>query len=174
MGVKDFQKSYWIPLENLDTIMIDGKLSEIDFLKEDDIVAVRSNGNQELIGRCILAGYLPEKISHSGFTIRIRINSNDIFPQYLCHYLKSQKARKQLVESGIGTNIKSLNQMTLSSLATPFPPLPKQRAIVGKLDALSTETKKLEAIYQQKIADLDELKKSVLQKAFNGQLAGQL
>ncbi|TVM01185.1 MAG: restriction endonuclease subunit S, partial [Candidatus Kuenenia stuttgartiensis] len=37
-------------------------------------------------------------------------------------------------------------------------------------DALSAETKKLEAIYRQKLADLDELKKSVLQKAFTGQL----
>jgi type I restriction enzyme S subunit len=33
-----------------------------------------------------------------------------------------------------------------------------------------TETKKVEAIYTQKIADLDEMKKSVLQKAFSGQL----
>jgi hypothetical protein len=36
--------------------------------------------------------------------------------------------------------------------------------------ALSAETKKLEAIYQQKINDLEELKKSVLQKAFSGAL----
>jgi len=32
------------------------------------------------------------------------------------------------------------------------------------------ETKKLEAIYRQKLADLEELKKSVLKKAFNGEL----
>ena len=34
------------------------------------------------------------------------------------------------------------------------------------------ETKKLEAIYRRKLADLEELKKSVLQKAFKGELAG--
>ena len=53
-------------------------------------------------------------------------------------------------------------------------PLPKslktQQTIVQKLDTLSSETKKLETIYQQKINDLEELKKSVLQKAFLGQL----
>jgi type I restriction enzyme S subunit len=32
------------------------------------------------------------------------------------------------------------------------------------------ETKRLEAIYQTKINDLEELKKSVLQKAFAGEL----
>jgi type I restriction enzyme S subunit len=38
---------------------------------------------------------------------------------------------------------------------------------------ISTETKKLEARYQQKLNDLDELKKSVLQKAFNGELCSK-
>lgn len=51
-----------------------------------------------------------------------------------------------------------------------IPPLAEQVIIVNKIDALSTETKKLEANYIQKIADLEELKKSVLQKAFSGQL----
>jgi len=48
--------------------------------------------------------------------------------------------------------------------------LTEQKSIVAKLDALSTKTKKLEAIYQQKLADLKELKKSVLKRAFSGEL----
>ena len=48
--------------------------------------------------------------------------------------------------------------------------LKAQQTFVQKLDALSNETKKLEIIYQQKINDLEELKKSVLQKAFSGEL----
>jgi len=35
---------------------------------------------------------------------------------------------------------------------------------------LSAQTKKLEEIYKQKLADLEELKKSVLKKAFEGEL----
>ena len=46
----------------------------------------------------------------------------------------------------------------------------KQRTIVHKLDALRTETQKPEAIYQQKINNLEELKKSILQNAFAGEL----
>ena len=34
---------------------------------------------------------------------------------------------------------------------------------------IKVNTKKLETIYDQKIKDLEELKKSVLQKAFNGE-----
>ena len=51
-----------------------------------------------------------------------------------------------------------------------IPSVTEQNKIVKNLDALSNETKKLEAIYKQKINDLEELKKSVLQKAFSGEL----
>jgi type I restriction enzyme S subunit len=46
----------------------------------------------------------------------------------------------------------------------------EQKFLIQKFETLSVETKRLESIYQQKIQDLDELKKSVLQKAFNGEL----
>ena len=58
----------------------------------------------------------------------------------------------------------------ISEYRIPFPNLKEQHSIVAKLDALSAETKKLEAIYKQKLAALEELKKSVLQKAFAGEL----
>jgi type I restriction enzyme S subunit len=171
VGVRDFQKNFWVSLEDLEFVTIDGGLNEIDFLKEGDILSVRSNGNPELIGRTLLAGSVAGKVSHSGFTIRIRLNTTDISPIYLCRYLKTQKTRKELVDSGNGVGIKSLNQGSLSSLLIPIPKsLKDQQTIVQKLDTLSTETKKLEAIYQQKINDLEEMKKSILQKAFRGGL----
>jgi type I restriction enzyme, S subunit len=52
----------------------------------------------------------------------------------------------------------------------PYIPLKEQQAIVRQLYALRAETQKLEAIYQKKINNLDALKKSVLQKAFAGEL----
>ena len=171
VGVKDFKKRFWIPFEYLESVTIDGELREIDILKENDILAVRSNGNPELIGRTLLAGNVMGKVSHSGFTIRIRLNSKFMIPLYLCHHLKIQKTRKELIKSGTGVNIKSLNQATLSSLIISFPKsMLEQQSIVQKLDALSAETKKLEVIYTQKLADLEELKKSILQKAFKGEL----
>ena len=58
----------------------------------------------------------------------------------------------------------------LRSFPIPNPPLTEQKAIAAKFDSLSLETKRLESIYQQKLLNLEELKKSVLQKAFNGEL----
>jgi type I restriction enzyme S subunit len=51
-----------------------------------------------------------------------------------------------------------------------IPPLPEQQRIVAQLDALSNETKRLEALYQQKLELLAALKQSLLQKAFAGEL----
>jgi type I restriction enzyme S subunit len=48
--------------------------------------------------------------------------------------------------------------------------LNKQHAIVAKIDALHTETHRLESIYKRKLAALAELKKSLLHHAFNGEL----
>jgi type I restriction enzyme S subunit len=63
-----------------------------------------------------------------------------------------------------------INIGDLREILMPFPPLAEQLLIISRLDALSTETKRLEEIYKHKIESLDELKKSVLSKAFNGEL----
>ncbi|QQS30157.1 MAG: hypothetical protein IPM47_04185 [Sphingobacteriales bacterium] len=59
---------------------------------------------------------------------------------------------------------------SLRNFSFPNIPLKEQQAIVRQLDALRAETQKLEAVYQKKIDDLEELKKSILQKAFAGEL----
>ena len=70
-----------------------------------------------------------------------------------------------------GATIARLYNSNLTSIKISFPKsLLEQKNILKKINALSNETKKLEAIYIQKINDLEELKKSVLQKAFRGEL----
>ena len=170
VGVRNFQKSFSVPLDDLDTITIDGVLSEQDALKKDDVLVVRSNGNIELIGRCMLVGDVTEKVSHSGFTIRIRLIGGEVLPNYLCHFMKSADTRKRLTDGGTGTNIKSLNQGMLSALVIPIPPLSDQKLLVEKLENLSEQTQRLASIYQQKLTALEALKKSLLHQAFTGQL----
>jgi type I restriction enzyme, S subunit len=60
------------------------------------------------------------------------------------------------------------NDVYLINVFTPN--LEKQKSIVVKLDALLEKTKKLESIYKQKLTDLEEFKKSILNKAFSGEL----
>lgn len=71
----------------------------------------------------------------------------------------------------IGAAYSALTIEKLNKYKIVFPKsLSEQQAIVAKLDALSEQTKKLERLYEQKLADLEELKKSIFHKAFNGEL----
>jgi type I restriction enzyme, S subunit len=170
IGVKDFQQNFFAPLEGLDTVTTEGALPDSDTLKENDLLFVRSNGSMELIGRCLLVGKICERITHSGFTIRARLNGRRVEAEYLCHFLKSNYARQKMVDSGIGTNIKSLNQATLSSLVITLPSNTDQMRIVKLLQAMEAETHRLARLYEQKLAALEALKKSLLHQAFTGQL----
>ena len=91
------------------------------------------------------------------------------------HFLKSwmgspnfQQEIDNLAEGAAIKNVASVK--ILKEINIPLPPLPTQQAIVEKLDALSEETKALEAIYERKQSALAELKQSLLQKAFAGEL----
>ncbi len=170
VGVRDFQNNYWVPWDNLAPIIPDGFVSDSDILKAGDLIFVRSNGNPELIGRCLLVGEVTERTTHSGFTIRARLHDADISPAYLCHYLKSPSVRRQMIDGGNGANIRSLNQGTLSSLRVPFPSITEQGRIVKRLEEMQGQTQRLESIYQRKLAALDALKQSLLHQAFSGQL----
>jgi type I restriction enzyme S subunit len=88
------------------------------------------------------------------------------FLTYLLNYKNLRGFARQAAQPVISNS-------SLKDVVLEFPKsLKQQQTIVQKLDALSLETKRLEANYQQKINDLEELKKSVLQKAFAGELGG--
>ena len=48
--------------------------------------------------------------------------------------------------------------------------LDEQKVIAGQIDALEAEAMCLEVLYTRKLAALDELKQSLLQQAFSGQM----
>jgi type I restriction enzyme S subunit len=100
--------------------------------------------------------------------IGIVINEDIADRNYVEYLLQSFKARLQSL--GKGSAQANINLRTFENELFPFPSVGEQKNIVQKLDDLSVETKKLEAIYQKKINDLEELKKSILQKAFSGEL----
>ena len=90
---------------------------------------------------------------------------------YLFYFILTFSFNKLMESMQKGASYPAVNNKEVESVVINFPKsIKEQQKIVERLDSLSTETKKLEAIYTQKIADLEEMKKSVLQKAFSGQL----
>lgn len=75
-------------------------------------------------------------------------------------------------EMGAGTSGQTeLSRTTLKEIEISYPTsLKEQKSIAANLSELSTQTRKLELIYRQKLTNIEDLKKAVLQKAFAGQL----
>jgi len=108
--------------------------------------------------------------TNSGMLI-FRPNTKHILPEYLFEALRSGLIKSQIRKHVSGAAQPQLPIKTLVNFTFHLPKsLAEQRAIVGRLEALSAETKRLEEIYQEKIESLEEFKKSVLSKAFGGEI----
>lgn len=116
-----------------------------------------------------IAFYNGEKIilgkSACYFNLKENIDKN-----FILYVLSSPYFLNYAHKEATGATIKNVSLKTMREFLVPLPSTKNQKTIVKKLDTLSEQTKTLEKIYQEKINDLDELKKSILQKAFNGEL----
>ena len=88
----------------------------------------------------------------------------------LYYILLSRYLLDQADECATGTAQKTVSLSGLRRFSVPKIPKEEQQLIVAKLDIISEKVSHLEAIYRQKIAALKELKQSILQKAFTGEL----
>ncbi len=91
--------------------------------------------------------------------------ANNEFLEYL---LQSFKTRLQA--QGKGSAQDNINLATFENQVFPFPNRQIQNQLVSDLDSLRKETRRLESVYQRKVAALEALKKSLLNEAFTGAL----
>ncbi|MFN8277500.1 MAG: restriction endonuclease subunit S [Chitinophagales bacterium] len=94
-------------------------------------------------------------------------------PKFIYYAMTSKAFQEKVLLEGKGAQatLPIINKSKWENLTISFPKSKtEQQTIVRQLDALRAETQKLEAVYQKKIDDLEELKKSILQKAFAGEL----
>ncbi len=137
-----------------------------DYIFDEDILLISEDGAN------LLARSTPIAFSVSG---KCWVNNH-------AHILKFQnKDTQKYVELYInsipideyvtGAAQPKLNQRMLNVIPIPIPKTTSEQSeIVKKLEGISSETQSLEVIYQKKIAALDDLKKSLLDQAFTGNL----
>jgi type I restriction enzyme S subunit len=148
-----------------------------DGLSEIGLKKARNMKKGSILMVCIGA-----TIGKVGFTeIEVSCNQqiNSLTPKeeyeskYIYYAMSSKSFQKKIVSEGKGAQatLPIINKSKWENLSISIH-LDKneQRKYSIALDALSTEAKHLESIYHQKLANLEELKKSILQKAFNGEL----
>lgn len=141
----DFQSISLIELSNI--------LDEY-LLRDGDIIFVRSNGNKNLVGRCLEVFPGSEAISYSGFCIRFRKNS-DINNSYLLGVLTDKEYKTAHILKSNGIGIQNINQKILTNLPIPVPPLQVE------------EIEKQKELLRQQLADAEMLMAERMQYYFS-------
>jgi len=136
-----------------------------DYIFDEDILCVSEDGANLLARTYPIAFSIAGKtwVNNHAHVLRF---SNITTQKFVEVYINS--IRIDDFVSGMAQP--KLNQAMLNKIPIPLPSINEQQTIVRQLDALRAETQKLEAVYEKKISDLEELKKSILQKAFAGEL----
>jgi restriction endonuclease S subunit len=138
-----------------------------------DVLFNRTN-SYELVGKTGIFN-LDGDYCFASYLVRLNFDRKKMTHGFLNYFMNSsifQEKIKQKASRSI--NQANINATILSNENIQFPvSISEQQAIVRKLDALSSETQRLEAIYQQKLDNLAELTQAILQKAFAGELTAQ-
>ena len=135
IGVSNFGDRFYPDYLQLQEVKKDIVRPE-DCLRNGDIVFVRSNGNKELVGRCMLVKNPTERVTYSGFCIRARLNDTDRYdPVYFTYYFKSKAFRRAVSGTAVGANIQNLSQARLSNHDCNVPDIETQHRIADILSA---------------------------------------
>lgn len=126
----------------------------------DILITVKGSG----VGKINLLNV--DGVAISRQLMAIRPIATDV--NYLYAFLSTKYDYFQSLASGAA--IPGISRENVLNLICPIPPLDEQRSILEAINEVSEATQRLDSIYRQKLAALDELKQSLLHQAFSGAL----
>ena len=170
LGVGDFQNYLVLNDESMfSNIITDTEIEDDYYLKNGDIIFVRSNGSKELVGRAIMVDNIDFKVTYSGFCIRLRNKEpKKINSKFLLYFFRSDYFRNELQRLSQGSNIANINQDLLSHIKIPLVDIRFQESVV---DFLNKKCIAIDTAIEQKqklIEKLTEYKKSLIYECVTG------
>ena len=170
LGVGDFQNYLVLNHESMfSNIITDTEIEDDYYLKNGDIIFVRSNGSKELVGRAIMVDNIDFKVTYSGFCIRLRNKEpKKINSKFLLYFFRSDYFRNELQRLSQGSNISNINQDLLSHIKIPLVDIRFQESVVDFLNKKCTAIDTAIEQKQELIEKLTEYKKSLIYECVTG------
>jgi type I restriction enzyme, S subunit len=104
-------------------------------------------------------------------TVLIRPKADIFDPFFLAYRLLEPTMQEKLLDHSRGATVQHVNMKDIRALDVgPIPPIRAQQEISAAINAVSAEGEHLTRVYERKLATLEELKKTLLHQAFNGEL----
>ncbi|MEI6501944.1 MAG: restriction endonuclease subunit S [Armatimonadota bacterium] len=119
------------------------------------------------IGKC---GYCDRDIA-TNQQVNALTPHNGVYHKFVYYQMLTEDFQRRVLSSAGQATLPIISKSKWGGLTLAIPStVREQQVIAAELDALRAQTRDLESIYQRKLAALDELKKSLLDQAFTGQL----
>jgi type I restriction enzyme S subunit len=158
---------WWANIES-----ITWKLIDLRTAKEEKLISGKFLFDESIVLYSKIRPYLI-KVARPDFE---GLCSADIYPlspkknilhkDFLYYLLISKDFTEYAIKWSARAGMPKVNREHLFAYSFHLPPLSEQSRILAHLDAVRAETDRLETLYTEKLASLDELRKSVLQEAF--------
>jgi type I restriction enzyme S subunit len=124
----------------------------------------------EPVGRACLVPDLGTRMITGVDCSIIRFDPKKLVPEFFVYYTRSREYLKEVEGQITGTTRARISRSNLGKVNVRFPSPDEQRKLLVALDELKEQTDALEATYQQKLRELEGLKKGLLGAAFRGEL----
>lgn len=160
--------------QNLRTIVCSSKEIATYGLVDDDILVVRVNGSEEIVGKFIRyrRRFDNEELFCDHF-IRLR-PIKDVRSAYICLYARSKLARDFIRDKKVCTaGQNTINQSSLLQMPISIPSIEEQDLIIEKVENIYSQIGALESWCVTELARSTTLRQSILKDAFSGKLVPQ-
>ena len=144
------------------------KLKNVTLEKDDVLLNITGAS----VARCCIVPdeFLPARVNQH--VSIIRLEKGILHPSYLHYCLTAQENKNKLLNIGRqGATREAITKVQIENFIVSYPKdMNKQLEVLEELNVIKVKSSLLQTHYQQKLNNLEELKKSILQKAFRGEL----
>lgn len=169
LRVANVQDGY-LKLDEIKEIAIDVNLIERYSLRKGDVLFTEG-GDYDKLGRGTVWNNEIPGCLHQNHVFAVRPNTSILFDCFLAYQSNSRYGKKYFLScSKQTTNLASINSTQLKIFPVLLPSLPEQHEIVRLIDDLLARERAAQQATEQALVSIDLMKKSILARAFRGEL----